>query len=492
MKKVFSVLLLMTLLMTSLLACGQNGQKDTGTTTKADAANTSSSLTTTSEAVTTTEPAKALDFDGSEVTLLVWSDVENPEFEVESATGDLINDAIYERNRSVEDRLNVKLKFLETPGNFGNQQNFMSQAQNMILSGTSLDIMAAYSLTAAGLVANNLTYKLNDLEYLDFSKPWWPDRLVNEATIKGNIYFCAGDLSTNMLHKMHAIFFDKGMCRDNGIQPDDLYSSVFNGTWTMDQLFEITANVYQDLNADGVKDRNDKFGLYICDNYFDVFFYASDLRTVDRKDDGSPVISESFGSEKAINLADKVGKFFADSMGAFFITDFTEARKMMQRESMMIISRCDVAYKFLRTTEGLDYGVLPIPKYDETQAEYVSCLAFPCTLYTVSYSAQDPQMVGAVLEALGSEGYRSITPALFETTMKLKYANDDVTSQVYDIIRTSVSFDLGRMCASSLNNLTYTLFRTACSKNSGSFATTFKANKVVMQKLLESMVAAIR
>lgn len=485
MKRILSCLLLLTLVV-SLFACGKGNDPAVTTTgsgsEKADQ--------TTSTEATSTEPEKPKNpvFEGDTVTLLVWSDVENPEFEITEQTGDLISDAIYERNKTVEDMLNVKLSFVASPGNFGNRQNFVAAAQNMIYSGTELDIMAAYSLTATTLVTNGLTYKLNELEYLDLSNPWWPQRLVDEATINGNIYFCSGDISTNMLHKMHSIFFDKDMCNTYGISADELYKTALDGKWTLDKLMETTANVYQDLNNDGNKDRSDKFGLYICDNYFDVFFYASELRTIDRDTNGTPVLSETFGSEKAINLASKVGNFFANSDGAFFITDFTEGRKMAQREAMMIITRCDIAYKVLRSVDGLDYGILPVPKYDEEQENYVSCLAFPCTLYTVSQSSKNPQIAGAVLEYLGQEGYNQVTPALFETTMKLKYASDDTTSTVYDIIRSSVSFDLGRMCASSFNDLTYTIFRKACSSNPDGYATSYRGNSVVMKKLLKQML----
>ena len=63
-----------------------------------------------------------------------------------------------------------------------------------------------------------------------------------------------------------------------------------------------------------------------------------------------------------MTLADKVGNFFANRNGAFFITDFTESGHMSDGKAMMIISRCDVALKKLRYSDKLVYGVLPVPK----------------------------------------------------------------------------------------------------------------------------------
>lgn len=489
----------------ALLACASLAACAGDTNTPADTTAAPSDITaapTTTEPTTTSPYDEAgflrddlpadLNFGGKEVSLLVWEDVENPEFEIESITGEIVNDALYARNRKVEERLGVKLVFDESPGNYANQKNFLSRAQNITLSGQPLDIMAAYSLTATSLVANNLTRNLADLKYLDFEKPWWPAKLVEEATIGNNIYFCSGDLSTNNLHKMHAVFFDKETTTAHGINTDDLYREALAGKWTVDRMIELTANVYTDVNNNGMEDSSDRYGMVLCDNYFDVFFYGSGLRTVERDSTGTPIISPSFGSEKTAALVDKIGGYFANNPGAYFVTDFTEGRYMMNRCAMMIITRVDVASRSLRSVEGLEYGILPVPKHDETQENYIGCLAFPCTLYTVSKSCVDAEMAGAVLECMGSEGYRQLTPALFETTMKVKYASDELTSEVYDIIRASVSFDLGRMFASSLNNFTYSTFRNSCNANNGTFSSLYASTKPMMDKLLAKLIRDIQ
>ena len=60
-----------------------------------------------------------LDFGGQVINLLYWSDVENQEFSAEEFTGEIVNDAIYQRNINVEDDLNVKYNWIGTPGNGG-------------------------------------------------------------------------------------------------------------------------------------------------------------------------------------------------------------------------------------------------------------------------------------------------------------------------------------------------------------------------------------
>lgn len=495
-RRALSLFICILMLVSGLVACakpdaGNDGTSSAETDTAAVTPETTSNVD--ENGFLRDDLPESLNFNDSTVRFLVWSDVENNEFEIAELGDNAVDNAIYKRNKTVERRLGVKLEFEAIPGNYGNQQSFIAAAQTRISAGTDSTphIMAAYSLTSAGLVANGLTYKLNELENLDFSKPWWPDRLLTESMINGNYYLCSGDISTNMLHKMHAVFFNKDMCNDRGYRADELYDRALAGNWTLDDLFNMTAEVYEDRNNTGKKDRGDLFGLYICDNYFDVFYYASDLIIVDRDADGKPKISDDFTSEKAVNLADKVGNFFANRNGAFFITDFTESGYMSDGNAMMIISRCDVALKKLRFADNLDYGVLPVPKYDADQESYVSCLAFPCTLYVASKNiGDDAAMVGAVLEAMGSEGYRQITPVLFEATMKTRYASDGKIANVYDTIRSSVTFDLGRIFYSSLGQVN-NIFRQACSGNTGSYMASASSKRKPLQTLLDKLVKDI-
>ena len=50
-----------------------------------------------------------------------------------------------------------------------------------------------------------------------------------------------------------------------------------------------------------------------------------------------------------------------------------------------------------------------------------------------------------MIEALASEGYYRVAPALFETALKVKYSSDDDSARMYDIIKGSVMYDFGRV-----------------------------------------------
>ena len=62
---------------------------------------------------------------------------------------------------------------------------------------------------------------------------------------------------------------------------------------------------------------------------------------------------------------------------------------------------------------------------------------------TVPVDSKDKKGAAAVIEALAYESWNSVTPAYFETALKVKYARDNDSAQMFDIIREGVSFDFG-------------------------------------------------
>ena len=110
-------MLLVTVMLLGVVACGGKTDDPAASTTTAAAGGEGDATTTAATEATTENPydengylkssLPELDFKGEEVTILWWTDVEKPEFVVEEVTGDLINDAIYQRNMNVQEQLGV-------------------------------------------------------------------------------------------------------------------------------------------------------------------------------------------------------------------------------------------------------------------------------------------------------------------------------------------------------------------------------------------------
>jgi hypothetical protein len=469
-----------------LAACAGEPAKNSETTADLNTeAVSTGSPETTSLFINDDLPAD-LNYGGKVCRVLYWNDAENREYFADGITGELVNDAIYERNLEVESRLGIKFDFVGEKGSYYEMNTFFNHLNNSMKAGEhAYDIASSYSMGIALLTYNGLCMALQDNQYIDYEKPWWPDALLGQATINGNLYFVSGDLSTNMLYMMYITYFNKQFIADLGLESP--YDLVSNNQWTIDKMFEMGQNAYNDLNGNGKFDENDRMAQLTSTIHIEAFFWGSGIRTVDRDASGKLVVSDLYSSERAINVINKISAYFNTTncamIGGSPRAAFDEGRTLFHTD------RADVGVSDINS--GMEYGIVPVCKYDSQQESYYTILGNPFSLYCIPADASDGDMSGAVLECLASEGYRTITPALFETTMKIKYAFDDTASQMYDIVRQSTVYDLGRIFSPQLGSAFINQYRSAVSSNSGTWASASKVTVKTVGKSLEKLQSSV-
>ena len=493
MKKIISLVLAILTLAVAMAACAQPADTPEDTTPAQQVADTTPPASTPDE---TTSPEESnggptsslptdLNFDDTVISILYWQDVEHPEFEMLEQTGDVVNDAIYTRNFNTEMRIGVKLNFMGTKGNNNNQVNYINTALNSINAGGEHDIFAGYSMTGATLAVNGYAYNLKNLDYLDFDKPWWPPSLIDQASINNKLYFASGDISTNMLHMMYAVFYNKQLVNDYGLE--NPYDLVDSGKWTQTKMYEMASNRYVDNNGDGKQDNGDTFGFVSSSIHYDALFTGAGLNTVEKDSDDQLIISPTFNSEKTITVVENFCNFMWTAKDGFHSSNHQTGEIFSKNNTIFAMDRSHLGVNY-KDQIAFDYGIVPVPKFDEAQENYITCLAFPYTIYAVSIASQKKEAAAATLECMAHEGYENTTPALFEISMKLKYSSDNEASRMYDIIRDGVSIDIGRIFTTELQKFSYTVFRNACVNNAANtWASTYKTAERMMGKSLNTI-----
>ena len=395
----------------------------------------------------------------TEIKMLYWSDAEHTEFFVEQETGELVSDSIYSRNLTVCDRLACTFDYIGILGNYNNNANYLAAVQNAASGGETYDIYAAYSMTTANVAYNGFARNLTQYEVLDFTAPWWPAELINEAAYKGKLYIASGDISTNLLYMMYTFFFNKNMLDEYHLE--NPYDLIDSNNWTFDKLVEMASVM-------GTPDASQPYyGMVLTSNiHIDAFSWAAGLRVIDRADDGSLVISDTFTGEKMEEVARRTTEFLHQPANAS-----NSSTKFEEGAALFTAERARYANRKLADVD-FEYGICPMPKYNSDQENYVTCMAFPFTLYAISITSEQPAAAAAALECLASESYRTVTPALFELTMKYKYSKESKAAEMFDIIRRTVVFDIGRLFCTNLENVPYNLFRSTCDASVYSSITT--------------------
>ena len=381
-------------------------------------------------------------------------------------------------------------------GNNSNRNNYISTAENSIKTNTrAYDILAGYSMCIANLSASGFLRDLNTVNHIDTSMPWWPERLVSEATIGDSLYFASGDISTNMLWSMLFIIYNKDLMNELNIKTkEDMNSLVEDKKWTLSKLEEMCRDVYADTDGVAGKSDGDRFGLMTSNVYSDAFFFGCGLHTVELNDQGKPVISDSFGSEKTHDVIVRLLNLFDSQDAQLYTKNYASTTQFTQGNSLFEVRQPLYIRKTVAPTQT-SFGVLPMPLYNEDQESYITTIGFTYTLYSIPRDTEKVDAAAAAIECQASEAYRKTTPAIFEVCLKVKYASDFESGRMFDIIRDGVTFDLGRIfcldfSSGSTKYATYNLFRHSLVNKKPEWASTYAAEKPALESDLARILDA--
>ena len=456
-KKLISLFLLAAMAATTLASCGGDSGKTNNDTT----ATPSGGGETTTEAADSNLDAKGFlkdeipadtNFGGATVNMLIREKIANTEFFVEEATGDIVDDALISRNDKVEERLGVKLNFITMPGEWGDKDTFNGAIKQSVLAGDgAYDLCAVLSNQLATLTLDGLLTNLNTLPYLDFEKPWWAKGLLDELAVDDKLYFASGDASLGLINGMMCVFYNKKLCEDFSIP--DMYDIVNNGEWTIDKVVELTENTYQDLNGNDKVDKEDQFGFTTGSfNQLYGFIDSFNLPILEKDDNGQPS-KVVFDSEKVVDAVDKLVSLFKDNKAFATLSKDGDDYQIAFKSGRVLF--CTGEFKdtsTYRDISAFDYGVIPFPKYDTTQKDYRTTARATYSSFCIPVTANNAEMSAAVLECFASESYRQVSPAYFETALKVKYSRDDETSQMFDLIKSSVTFSFATSFTMAIND----------------------------------------
>jgi len=432
-----------------------------------------------------------LKFSGNTFTILSREEFQfGTEMGVDEENGDIVNDAVFRRNKAIEDRFDITIDVIKIPGIWGKEASFNNTVKNSVKAGdNAYDLIAGYAAAVTPLATDGVLLNWNKVPYIDYGAPWWIEKLADELTVDGKLYFITGDLSQTMIGSMMMFFFNKRLQSDYAAE--DLYQTVLDGKWTYDKLYSISKEVYKDANGDGIKNVGDTFGLGVeTGNFTDLMFVSMGMALTERGDDGLPYIVAK--SPKASDILEKLLDLFYENPGVYRTTETTErpTREMFRRGESLFYIGMIVFAEDLRDMKD-DFGIIPSPKYDENQEKYQGLTQDAFSLFSVPSTCDRLEFVGAVTEAMAAESYRYVTPAYYETALKIKYARDDVTSQMLDIIRGGIYFDFGYVNTLSMGGIHF-LFRDLVEKNSRDFISAYEKNEQSYEKAMEKLLEAYK
>ncbi len=378
-------------------------------------------------------------YDGYTVTYLTINDYCNRyKLNIAEENGDYLNDAAYKRDTAVSELLGVKFSAHEVPDEGQRTTSYLSA--DIMADDNTYDFVVPHP--TAGLVdsiTSGLLYDWNELEYVDFSKPWWNTAMQDSLSINGKVLFASGDIViTNQ--GTAGFVFNKDYIKNYGISTD-LYQLVYDGKWTIDQLNSIIKDVSQDLNGDTEMNENDQYGLLLPPGTTGILFGGMGHITK-VTDDGYYALD--MDNEKMYNLVDKLyglvnsGDTYV-SQGYSYATFADSQFYDILSSGHSFIAQYDIGglHTYLRELD-FDFGLLPMVKLEEEQ-DYHHAVA--AGLICIPSNTKDPERTGIIAEALAYYSYQYLRPAFFDVVLKNKSLQDEDSYNALTIIHETKVFD---------------------------------------------------
>lgn len=362
-------------------------------------------------------------------------------------SGDQISEAIYTRNRRVEERFEITINSLIIGGS-GNAAEYLLP---YIKSGDDvIDIMAtAFTQSAKPLIVNDLIIPWNGAKYINLSQPWWNTSITETLSLNNNYYFLGGDINWFTFAVTSAFFFNKKVAEE--YQIGDIYQIVKDGNWTQELMMTLAKSASQE-NGDGVRDIKDKYGLCVNSHHLESFVYGRGMQLVSFSDNG---VDCRFDSEEMVDLIDRLGSFLKNNEYVW-LDDGNETLTQIFFDDRALFACAGFNACEEWRNQDSNFGILPLPKASEKQDKYYTysdqwgmALAIPMT-------ATDKDRTGAIIETMAQYSYEYIRPAWYEKTLTGKYTRDDESEEMLDIIYSNVLYDPGYMFITNLEWMPFT------------------------------------
>ncbi len=425
------------MLLTALASC--NGSKDSQNSDSGSATDNSVSTEPSpyDENGYLKDSLDGKDYDGAEVKILSWENNTYLFPEKEAAQGDNVAMLIYSRDRHIEERLNVNFVVTKKTASASSDRTVAMALYNVVASGSEpFDVAVSYSLYPPLMAFNGLLYDLNSLEYPETDNPWYPKNL-HEWEVYDRLFYVTGNSAVRTFNSMHVIYANTSLLADRGIT--DVVSSVLNGTWTIEKLQTYARN----WQSDAADNDDPTYGLlWNFRTSIDAFYYAAGFQSTYVDDEGLPQLA--YREQPEIQRIDDFVNVIRTMMNS------PECHILQKASSELMEAHKTVFFAgSLGSVKNIagdkDITVIPYPKLSADQTDYISIQDNAYDIWCVPFTAIDPQLGAVIIEAMLSSDYRTVGPDYFDRNMKYRYANSAEGVEIFELIRSSLSTDFGRV-----------------------------------------------
>lgn len=374
----------------------------------------------------------------------------------EEETGDIRSDALFKRQRDIEDIYGIEWENILVDGSDEAADQMINE---VMAGGDSYDLVNGYVRSVGRPTLNaRVLMDVQELDHLDLDREWWNQAMWDSYALDGKLFFLLGPINVCHYSDSHIVIFNKSVTEMYGIEDSDLYDSVKDGSWTIDKMFEVASAIPENSSGTGTYRYINPCGR--------AFLYAAGYSITKYDEDGSPYVEEKLPREFS-DLSDKMVPVFTDASQTAFAnerkhenmeTKFGENEdELFDDDRGLFMFPNTGAVEYMRQYD-VPFGILPMPKLSQSQKNYC-CLSESFgggstgAVY-VPKTVRDPEMVGRITESMAALSQIYVKDAYYNKLLKGQGIFDMESADMLDIIFESKVFDMADLyCEGDLNSL---------------------------------------
>lgn len=474
MKRTVCLLLALLLLLPAFASCGESRENADGPAAEnggqtADPASDLTEETETEDNTVKTALPEDLDFGGASYRIQnIDCDSYYDTLTASEMNGDNLNDAIYNRDQKLMETLNFS--FAETVVPNADAVNGIRQ---IISAGDdAFDQFVSVDWRGYTLAQEGFALPISALPFVDVTREYWSQSIHRDMSIRGKLYYAFGDHNLSTYDSVNTLLFNKAMAEDLGLP--NHYQTILEGGWTLDLMQQNMMLATNDADGDGNWTEADTYGITShSKQVLPCFWISAGLRCIEKDEEDVPYFALT-GNEKFAALYERILSMMHNDHLLFMSDGFPDyANNTLFIGGGALYNIVRVAFLHFYRDMDIDYGIIPYPKYEDTQDTYYSRTEGAYIhIYPITLTQYD--LAGAVTEAMACASLNEVIPVYYDVVLKSKYTRDENSTAMLDLIYGNRFYDLGD-----------TLFCGVI--RDGVFAGKFKSNDTNLQSTLKGL-----
>ena len=361
------------------------------------------------------------------------------------AAKDTVSKAGYDRDREFEELTGAELSyqgFDTQPNDFYGSNSEYATIQILIQGGviSDYDLLMVSTSCSGLLIAEQALTDLSEYDNLiHHDKPSYNSVINEQASIGGKQFIVTGYYTTGNIRGALCTRVHNGLLtaqHQDDDKVDELYQLALDHKFTLEALlcYDKGFATGADVEASGTDN-----GTYVftMDEYGGQGLFWTLGGTVAEKDNqGIPYVSvdDRVNIDLLSYIRDKV-----TNNPIAQIAPESGGEKVFEEKRSMFLFGGLLGYN---SNDNIDDRLLPAPLYNEGDEYRSLCGAWTTNVAGIPAACADPELAAYCTEIYMALSYQHIYPEFYEKTFALKYVQNHVESQIFDLICDSMSIDI--------------------------------------------------